>query len=73
MLEPTELQDVTAAFGVYEDQVLRDHLISHLLAAISAEAAHEVVFFGGTALARSALCDVSRQWISQKIRYTSLS
>lgn len=57
VLEPTELQDVTATFGVYEGQVLRDHLISHLLAAISAEAAHEVVFFGGTALARSVVPD----------------
>ncbi|GAA1680119.1 hypothetical protein GCM10009765_31630 [Fodinicola feengrottensis] len=57
MLEPTELRDVSAAFGVDEGQVLRDHLISHLLAAISAEAVHEIVFFGGTALARSVVPD----------------
>ncbi|HEX3733364.1 MAG TPA: nucleotidyl transferase AbiEii/AbiGii toxin family protein [Mycobacteriales bacterium] len=57
VLDPTELRDVAAAFGVYEDQVLRDHLISHLLAAISAEAARDVVFFGGTALARSVVPD----------------
>lgn len=55
MLDPTELQNVAAAFGVDEAQVLRDHLISHLLAAISAEAGDSVQFFGGTALARSVI------------------
>ena len=37
--------------------MLRDHLISHLLAAISAEVAEQVVFFGGTALARTVIPD----------------
>lgn len=55
MLDPDELQDVAGAFGVDEHQVLRDHLISHLLAAISMEAADEIMFFGGTALARSVI------------------
>ncbi|MEO3857219.1 nucleotidyl transferase AbiEii/AbiGii toxin family protein [Acrocarpospora sp. B8E8] len=57
MLEPGELAAVTAAFGVAEPQVRRDHLISHVLAAL----AHldgpcdTLVFFGGTALARTHL------------------
>ena len=57
MLDPDELNDVASTFGVDEQQVLRDHLISHLLAVISTEAADEIVFFGGTALARSAVPD----------------
>jgi hypothetical protein len=57
VLDPDELQDVARTFGVDESQVLRDHLISHLLAAISAEATDEVVFIGGTALARSVIPD----------------
>jgi predicted nucleotidyltransferase component of viral defense system len=57
VLDPDELHDVASTFGVDEQQVLRDHLISHLLAAISAEAADELIFFGGTALARSVVPD----------------
>jgi hypothetical protein len=57
VLDPDQLQSVAETFGVDESQVLRDHLISHLLAAISAEAAAQVVFFGGTALARSLIPD----------------
>lgn len=57
MLDPNQLQGVAETFGVDESQVLRDHLISHLLAAISAEAAEQIVFFGGTALARSLIPD----------------
>jgi hypothetical protein len=56
MLEPDELADTAAAFGVAEDQVRRDHLISHLLFALSHVKA-PVVFFGGTALARTYLTD----------------
>lgn len=57
MLEPRELQEIAARFGVDESQVRRDHLISHLLAALSAELADSVIFFGGTALARSVVPD----------------
>ena len=57
MLDPDELHDIASTFGVDEQKVLRDHLISHLLAVISAEAANELVFFGGTALARSLVPD----------------
>lgn len=57
MLDPHQVQVVAETFGVDESQVLRDHLISHLLAAISTEAAEQIVFFGGTALARSLIPD----------------
>lgn len=42
-------------FGVAEEQVRRDHLISHVLAAISASCPDDVIFFGGTALSRTHL------------------
>ncbi|MGH3611479.1 MAG: nucleotidyl transferase AbiEii/AbiGii toxin family protein [Pseudonocardia sp.] len=57
MLALQELRTVAARFGVDQSQVLRDHLISHLLAAISAVAGDSVIFFGGTALARSLVPD----------------
>jgi predicted nucleotidyltransferase component of viral defense system len=53
MLHPDEETEVAAQFGVTLPQVRRDHLISHLLAALSAHAADQVVFFGGTALSRT--------------------
>jgi hypothetical protein len=56
MLEPDALADMAAAFGVAEDQVRRDHLISHLLFAL-AQLKLPVVFFGGTTLARTHLTD----------------
>lgn len=54
MLDSGELAATVAAFGATEEQVRRDHLISHLLAALS-RSAEEVLFFGGTALARTHL------------------
>jgi predicted nucleotidyltransferase component of viral defense system len=51
MLEPAELAHVTAVFGVSEDQVRRDHLISHAIRAL-AQLNTPLVFFGGTALSR---------------------
>jgi predicted nucleotidyltransferase component of viral defense system len=56
MLSPEELAAVSAAYGVAEEQVLRDHLIGHVLAAVAAASA-DVVFFGGTSLARTHLAD----------------
>ncbi|GGU67624.1 nucleotidyl transferase AbiEii/AbiGii toxin family protein [Lentzea flava] len=56
MLEHDELVAVAEEFGVAEDQVRRDHLISHVLAALP-EIAPEVLFVGGTALARTHLSD----------------
>ncbi|WP_232661607.1 nucleotidyl transferase AbiEii/AbiGii toxin family protein [Pseudonocardia sp. TRM90224] len=55
MLDPDELARVAAQFGVDDHQVKRDHLISHTLAALSAEAGEELIFFGGTALSRTIL------------------
>jgi predicted nucleotidyltransferase component of viral defense system len=56
MLERDELVETAAAFGVPEEQVVRDHLISHVLSAL-ADLQAPVVFFGGTALARTYLTD----------------
>jgi hypothetical protein len=57
MLDPDEEAAVAERFGVSLPQVRRDHLISHLLAALSAHAADQVVFFGGTALSRTLAPD----------------
>jgi len=52
----TEWAAVADRFGVDMEQVRRDHLISHVLAAISAGVPRtDVVFFGGTALSRTYL------------------
>lgn len=54
-----ELAANVEQFGVAEEQVHRDHLISILLAALSASRdAENVVFFGGTALSRTHLTDL---------------
>lgn len=51
-----EWEATALRFGVAIEQVRRDHLISHVLAAISrAVSADEVIFFGGTALSRTHL------------------
>ena len=42
-------------FGVADAQVRRDHLLSHLLWAVAADAADAVVLIGGTALCRTHL------------------
>jgi predicted nucleotidyltransferase component of viral defense system len=54
VLDPEDLAAVAAAYGVAEEQVRRDHLIGHVLAALATSDA-DVVFFGGTALARTHL------------------
>lgn len=53
MLDPAQEQAVAVQFGVARSQVRRDHLISHLLAAISEYMSDDVLFFGGTALSRT--------------------
>lgn len=51
-------QTVAEQFGVDREQVRRDHLISHVLAALAAEVStDDLVFFGGTALSRTHLID----------------
>ena len=52
-----ERDAVATQFGVAPEQVERDHLISHLLAALSARFADRLHFIGGTALARTHLTD----------------
>ena len=57
MLDAAEAAAVAEEFGVTDEQVRRDHLLSHLLAVLSANLPDAVVFFGGTALARTHLPD----------------
>lgn len=53
--DDSESRTVADRFGVAIEQVRRDHLISHILAALSASHGEQVIFFGGTALARTYL------------------
>jgi len=55
VLDLQERRAVEEQFGVGARQVVRDHVISHGLAAIAAAAQSDVVFFGGTALSRTLL------------------
>ncbi len=55
MLDPVEAAAVAEQFAVSDEQVRRDHLISHLLAALARAMPEAVIFFGGTALARTHL------------------
>lgn len=55
MLDLDEAAAVAEQFGVSEEQVRRDHVLSHLLAVLSRRHPRDVVFFGGTALARTHL------------------
>ncbi|WP_405179547.1 nucleotidyl transferase AbiEii/AbiGii toxin family protein [Nocardia sp. NBC_01377] len=50
-----EYDSVALRFGVSPEQVERDHLISHLLAAVSRGFGERLYFIGGTALARTHL------------------
>jgi predicted nucleotidyltransferase component of viral defense system len=54
-LDDSEARAVADRFGVVIEQVRRDHLISHILAALSTFFCEQVIFFGGTALARTYL------------------
>ncbi|MER3386053.1 MAG: nucleotidyl transferase AbiEii/AbiGii toxin family protein [Microcella pacifica] len=56
VLAETELRAVAKKFGVADEQVRRDHLISHVLASI--QFVPGVVFYGGTALTRTVLPDL---------------
>lgn len=57
MLDPVEAAAVAEEFGVSDEQVRRDHLLSHLLGVLARDLSEAVVFFGGTALARTHLPD----------------
>ncbi|WP_421733050.1 nucleotidyl transferase AbiEii/AbiGii toxin family protein [Cellulomonas sp.] len=53
-----EWERVGREFGVEIEQVRRDHLVSHVLAALAAGVStDDLVFFGGTALSRTHLAD----------------
>ncbi|SFD14225.1 nucleotidyl transferase AbiEii/AbiGii toxin family protein [Klenkia taihuensis] len=54
-----ELSAVRDRFGVADEQVLRDHAISHVLAALSdGDVQDHLVFIGGTALSRTFLTEL---------------
>ncbi|SJN16925.1 hypothetical protein FM104_01135 [Microbacterium esteraromaticum] len=55
ILDEEEMLDVQLMFGVDEEQVRRDHVISHALAALGGIDDSRLVFFGGTALSRTYL------------------
>lgn len=57
MLVPAEAAAIAERFRVSDEQVRRDHLLTHLLAVLSRDLPDAVVFFGGTALARTHLPD----------------
>lgn len=54
-LSPDDLNREASRFGVADDQVRRDHTISHILAGISKRLRDDVIFVGGTALSRTHL------------------
>lgn len=61
---------VADGFGVDLEQVRRDHLISHVFAAIAeGVATDDLVFFGGTALSRTYLTDAGSARTSTSSRW----
>ncbi|WP_084595444.1 MULTISPECIES: nucleotidyl transferase AbiEii/AbiGii toxin family protein [Microbacterium] len=70
ILSAADLNSTTAAFGVSAHQVRRDHVISHALAALSRIESDRLLFFGGTALARTYLPDLR---LSEDIDLIALS
>lgn len=58
VLDERERLEVEGRFGVDSEQVIRDHVISHVLAAIAGLGTDDVIFFGGTALSRTHLSDL---------------
>ncbi len=59
MIDRSEIEALAARFGAPDSQIIRDHLISHVLAAIVDWADRDrVTFFGGTALCRTWLPDL---------------
>ncbi len=55
-MDPAELAAVRTEFGVADEQVLRDHAISHVLAALSgSDLVDDLLVIGGTALSRTFL------------------
>jgi len=57
MLSSDDRERWARAFAVSDEQIERDHLISHVLRAIAADEPAGLVFYGGTALSRTYLPD----------------
>lgn len=55
MLRTVDLARFSAHYGVTDAQITRDHLISHILAALPGLSIPDLHFFGGTALSRTLL------------------
>lgn len=55
MIDPEEIRAHAASWGTSDEQIRKDHLISHLLNALPA--VEGFVFFGGTALNRTIVAD----------------
>ena len=56
MIDRAEIEAIAGLFGAPDTQIIRDHLISHVLAAIADwPDSNRVTFFGGTALCRTWL------------------
>jgi predicted nucleotidyltransferase component of viral defense system len=59
MIDRSEIEAIAGRFGAPDTQIIRDHLISHVLAAIADWSDRDrVTFFGGTALCRTWLPDL---------------
>ncbi|MFN3218776.1 MAG: nucleotidyl transferase AbiEii/AbiGii toxin family protein [Acidimicrobiales bacterium] len=59
MIDRAEIETVAGRFGAPDTQIIRDNLISHVLAAIADWRDRErITFFGGTALCRTWLPDL---------------
>lgn len=70
VLSAADLQATMTSFGVAAHQVRRDHVISHALAALTLIDSDRLLFFGGTALARTHLPDLR---LSEDIDLIALS
>lgn len=55
MLSSADLTKFAGAFGAADGQIRRDHIISHVLAALPSVVGQDWAFFGGTALWRTYL------------------
>lgn len=55
MLLRDEIRRWATVFGAADEQIRRDHLISHILVALAGLDGDGLVFYGGTALARTHL------------------
>lgn len=55
MIDQNEIAEVAKQLGVGSAQIIRDHFISHILAALSDVLNEPFTFVGGTALCRSVL------------------